>query len=177
MTHRRSLGLIALGLALALPWTTASAEDTFLRKAGHWQLRMTDEPGKPPILIDVCLGKDTDARLAEFGRVQNKKMCSKSDAHRSGNDYIVDSVCDPGIGRQASTHQVTTMSGEDAYRTVAQIHYDRPLPGGKSDASSTIEGKWIGACPADMKPGDQIMKPSPDSKEVMRVNVLDAMSR
>src|SRR5664279_4748449 len=42
MTHRRPLGLVAFGLALALLWTPASAEDAFLRKAGQWQLRMTD---------------------------------------------------------------------------------------------------------------------------------------
>lgn len=176
MTHR--LPLLLLALALALAGTATHAEDTFLRKAGHWQLHMTnDSPRKPPFVIDQCLGKDTDARLAELGRALNRKLCSKTDAHRTGSDYVVDSVCDPGIGGQASTHQVTTTSGDDAYRTVAKIHYDRPLPDGKSDATNTIEGKWLGACPADMRPGDQIMKASPDAANVMRINLLDAMAR
>lgn len=174
MTHRLALLL----LALALAGSGAHAEDLFLRKAGHWQLRMADgDSRKPPVVIEQCLGADTDARLAELGRELTKKMCSKTDAHRTGSAYVVDSVCDPGIGGKASTHQVTTMSGDGAYRTVSTIHYDRPLPDGKSDATNSIEAKWLGACPADMKPGDQIMKISPDGAKVIRTNLLDAMAR
>jgi hypothetical protein len=42
-----------------------------------------------------------------------------------------------------------------------------PPMAGHADSTFTQDGKWQGACPADMKPGDMVMPTG------MKMNILD----
>jgi hypothetical protein len=53
-------------------------------------------------------------------------------------------------------------------------HYDPPLAG-KGELRSTQDAKWLGACPADMKPGDVLVKPSPMMPMSIRMNLNDML--
>jgi hypothetical protein len=164
-------------LALALAPLAAPAQDFFTRKPGLWRVQMGSEDGKrPSASAEQCIGSDTDAKMAELGRDMNKKLCSKYEARRNGNEFVVDSVCNPGGFGESTSHSVTTLSGSDSYRTVSKIHYSRPLPGGKSDATTNMEAKWMGPCPADLKPGEQVLI-MPTGQRSGKINFLDALSK
>jgi hypothetical protein len=164
-------------LALAAAPLAAPAQDFFTRKPGLWRVQVGSEDAKRPgATSEQCIGSDTDAKMAELGRDMNRKLCSKHDARRIGNEFVVDSVCNPGAFGESTSHSVTTFSGSDAYRTVSRIHYSRPLPGGKTDATSIMEARWVGPCPADFKPGEQVVI-TPTGQRSGKMNFLDAMSK
>ena len=54
-----------------------------------------------------------------------------------------------------TSHSVMTFTGDSAYKTDTQTHFDPPMMG-RSDSSMAQEAKWAGPCPADMQPGDMI---------------------
>jgi hypothetical protein len=49
-------------------------------------------------------------------------------------------------------------------------HFD-PALFGKTESNSTQTGKWLGACPADMKPGDML---SPNGVKINLNAVLES---
>jgi hypothetical protein len=72
----------------------------------------------------------------------------------SGNTVTVDTVCQ--VDRLRSTsHTVITTISDTAYHHVAAVHFD-PALFGRTDITSAMDGRWIGACGADMRPGDVI---------------------
>jgi uncharacterized protein DUF3617 len=149
-----------------------SAADFPMRKPGLWQITMSpSNPKYPPRVEKVCLDAATDQLLYKVGAGGSQKMCSKIDIHSAGGKVIVDSQCDFG-GSKLTSHGVTTMTGDTAYRTDINLHYDPPMFG-KSDSTSTQEAKWIGACPADMKPGDIVVDASSMMPAPMKMNLND----
>jgi len=79
----------------------------------------------------------------------------------------VKSVCEFGRSKLTATG-VWTFKSETAYRMVSDGTFDPPM-GTTSKTHSVQDGKWIGACPSDMRPGDMVIV-MPDGKE-MRVNM------
>jgi len=63
---------------------------------------------------------------------------------RAGDTWTNDLVCKSG-GSVATTHTVTVMAGDGAYHTSLTTTYDPPLAGSAS-STTTVDGKWIGAC-------------------------------
>jgi hypothetical protein len=64
-----------------------------------------------------------------------------------------------------------TSSGDSAYKIVSDGRFEPPM-GGTSQTHSEQEAKWVGACPADMHPGDMVMK-TPQGES--RMNILKAL--
>ncbi len=149
-----------------------SAADLPARKPGLWQITMnTGRPNAPSPVEKVCLDKATDQLLYKAGAGVTAKMCSKVDIHSSGSQVTVESVCDIGSSKMSS-RSVTTMSGDTAYHTDIVTHYDPPMFG-KSDSASTQDAHWLGACPADMKPGDVSVIPDARAPMPMKMNLND----
>jgi hypothetical protein len=139
--------LVALG---------ASADQIPHRKPGLWQVTMA-MPGlaRPPTISKFCMDAQTESAMMGIGQSAMKTMCSKSSLSVSGNVTTMDNVCKFGRSIQ-TTHSTTTFTGNSAYHTETHAHYVPPLFG-KVDATTTQDGKWIGACPTDMKPGDIVL--------------------
>ena len=51
------------------------------------------------------------------------------------------------------SRSVITLAGNSAYRMEAVGNFDPPMMGMKQNRT-VVEGKHLGACPRDMKPGD-----------------------
>jgi len=113
-------------------------------------------PGKPmPSTISkFCIDAATESALAGVGLSASKEMCSQYDVQVSGNIVTIDTTCKLGQSTQTA-HAVTTYSGDSSYRTDIRSHYAPPLFK-DTDNEMTLEGEWLGACPADMKPGEMI---------------------
>jgi hypothetical protein len=127
------------------------------RKPGLWEMTMaTNDPGAPasPPPMKMCVDAATDAEMYKFSMGQAKQNCSKSDIKSDGTTVVMDGDCTYGASRM-TTHATMKFAGDTAYHTDIRRHFDPPLYG-RSDTSMTQDGKWVGACPAGMQPGDMI---------------------
>jgi hypothetical protein len=149
--------LFIVSAALAGPIAlAASVEDLPRRKPGLWETIITPGEGqRPPITNRMCLDAETDRDLIRFGMGAASEVCSKQDLSISGNVATIDAVCQLGPSKQ-TTRSTITYTGNTAYRTQVKSHFDPPFLG-KTDSSTSTEAKWMGPCPADMKPGDMVM--------------------
>jgi len=147
---------IAVALATAcfgLYGASAFAADLPVLKSGLWELsRSTGAQPETKRLTTMCLDESVQAQMREFGLGVAKELCSKSDRRVEGNRLIIDAVCKLGVTTM-TTHSVMTFSGNTAYHTDASATYDPPMKN-MTDASSSIDGKWIGECKAGQQPGD-----------------------
>lgn len=145
------------------------AEGLPARKPGLWEINMNAaEPNAPQRLQKVCLDPVTDQLLYKVGAGASQKLCNKLDVRNSGGKVVVDSECHIA-GSTATSHSVTTFSGDTAYHTDVRVHYE-PAMFGRTDSASIHEARWIGECPSDMRPGDVLLT-SPRLPTPMRMNL------
>jgi hypothetical protein len=123
-----------------------------------------------PMHEKVCLDESTEKLMYQMGSNMNKQLCSKTDIHSTGSQYTVDTVCKFGNSTRTG-HSVATFSGDTAYHTEITSHAE-PAVAGHTDSKSTLDGKWVGACPADMKPGDMLVTIE-GAAQPMRMNLND----
>ena len=148
----RRIGAAAvLVLAGAIP---ALAAEIPARKAGLWEIRTSLESrGGAGMTVQQCSDAATDQMMMSSGGPLAQGACPRRDVKRSGNTVTIDSTC-TFKDRTATTHAVITGSFDSAYTMTVTSQSDA-MPGGKM--TMTMEGKWLGPCAADQKPGDMIM--------------------
>ena len=153
--------------ALALIGTTAAnAAELPTRKAGLWEINMSfsNRAGQN---VQQCIDASTDAMLQSSAGPFAQAACSKRDIQRTGDGFVMDSTCTVA-GKTATAHSVITGSFDSAY-TMKVTAEGELLPGGKM--TMTMEGKWLGACTADQRPGDIIMGNG------VKINIPDMQKR
>jgi Protein of unknown function (DUF3617) len=128
--------------------------------------------GGPAMNERICLDAATEQLLYKVGAGMNQRMCSRTDVHGAGGKVTVDTTCHIGTST-VTGHSVITFVGNTSTHTDTTTHFDPPMFG-QTDRSSTQDGKWIGACPADMKPGDLVIS-SPRMPQPMRMNLNDML--
>ena len=128
-------------------------------RAGLWQLTTsTSKPGAqaaaqaPAHVTTLCIDESLQKQMVQFSQGMMRGMCSKHDMRVSGDTVSTDSVCGL-MGSNIATKAVMKFAGGTSYRTTAHSTYDPPLQGMK-ESDTTVEGKYTGACPAGMAPGD-----------------------
>ena len=104
----------------------------------------------PPPKQRICIDQDVEALVNE-----EPDYCKKIDSKTRGNTVTTTSVCDFGAHKLTTTNTITS-SGDSAYQLVSDGRFEPPM-GGNSQTHSVQEANWIGACPADMQPGDMVM--------------------
>jgi len=161
---------VILTAAASLALMAQAADQLPKRKPGLWEMTMSPGlPNAPTATTKMCIDAATDAALYNFGMGQSKQNCSKSDIKADGKTVTADATC-VFNGMHTTTHALTKFTGDITYHSDIKMHYDPPLLG-RSDAVITQDGKWTGACPADMKPGDMI---GPDGR---KMNVKQMMGQ
>lgn len=145
-----ALPLLLLPLAAA----AASTADVPKRKAGLWEIKQnvegTPTGAMPP--IQQCIDANTDDLLQQRGQSMAKDRCSRLDVKREGNRVVVHSVCTLA---QTTATSDSVFSGDfnTTYRADIKTQYNPPFQG-LTRMATTMEAKWLGPCPGDMKPGD-----------------------
>jgi hypothetical protein len=135
--------------------TIVWADDIPRRRPGLWEItRITVDANNPARTSRICIDSATETMLRDMGSSFARNACSKAEVSASGNVVTVDSICQLGESRSMN-HTVITSSGDTAYHHVATTRFDPPLFG-RADSTSEMDGKWIGPCAADMRPGDVI---------------------
>ena len=148
--HARHVAAIALGLSCG---AAAGAEMPRL-KAGLWGMSTLQPQAqdKPAQAMKFCADDATQKEMMEFSQGMQRQLCSRYDVRNEGGRFITESQCKFGA-TIATSRSVSTFSGDSAYRTEVRVAYDPPHAGQKETVLS-LEGKYLGACPAGMMPGD-----------------------
>jgi len=134
--------------------TPAPADELPSRKPGLWEVKMSIENRNAPAqVIRQCIDATTDQMMQSSAGPYSLAVCPKRDVQSSVDSTTIDSTCTIG-GKTATVHTVVTGSFDSGY-TMTATSLSEDLPGGKM--IMTTEGKWLGPCAADQKPGDMIM--------------------
>ena len=126
---RRIVAAAAIVSGLACAATAVLAVDLPARKPGLWEVTLNMPGGKmPPRLMKFCTDAETDAALFKLGMNAAQGICSRNDVQRSGNVVTMDSECKLGDTKMTS-RAVMTFTGDAAYHTDIQSHFDPPMMG------------------------------------------------
>lgn len=150
------VALVPLVGSLVATAVTTSADELPTRKPGLWEMKMTFEGGQvPPQTMQQCIDAATDQEMRQppgMEGVDMAKAC-KQDITRAGETMTADSSCTIN-GRTTKSHMTIKGSFESAYTMNVAVTADGS-PG--REMRMTMEGKYLGACKPDQKPGDMIM--------------------
>lgn len=139
------------GLSGSLP---AQATELPSRKPGLWQVTTSIENSSAPVrVVQQCIDAATDQMMQSSAGPFAPAACPTREVQSSANSTTIDSTCLLG-GGTATAHAVISGSFDSSY-TMTVVAQSEDIPGGKM--VMTMEGKWLGACLADQKPGDIVM--------------------
>jgi hypothetical protein len=159
------VALVPLVGSLAAVAVTTSAEELPNRRPGLWEMKMTLEGGQvPPQVMQQCIDATTDQEMRQppgMEGVDLAKAC-KQDVTRTGDTMTAESNCTVN-GHTTKSRMTITGSFESAYSMKVAVSGDQP---GRSEMHMTMDGKYLGACKADQKPGDMMMGN-------MKINISD----
>ena len=153
------LASLALAAAAAIP-AAASAQP--MRKDGLWEMTMQMSV---PMAMTMTSRQCTDASLEKGGaafRNQNQNMPKgvdcKSDlpTPAAGGGWAFGSTCHMS-SMTMTTHGVARGDFNSGYHMESTTEMSpAPMPQ-MAQSHMVIDAKWLGPCPADMKPGDVVM--------------------
>jgi len=127
------------------------------RKPGLWQMTMTMQGASmPPMSSKYCVDAATESALISAGQNAANKMCSGATIHVTGSTGTIDATC-KFANMTSTSHTVITFVGNTAYHSETRTHMSPPSKYIKSDNVMMNDAKWMGPCPAGMKPGDVVM--------------------
>jgi uncharacterized protein DUF3617 len=123
-------------------------------KEGLWEAHTQQivNKNKTESMLRLCRTHEYDnsikASMKLAGENTRKaKQCTETVTRKSANRFLSEMHCDA----DGSVTKVTmTFQGDTSYRM--EMH----VKNGKSDAATIINDRYVGPCPADMKPGDAV---------------------
>lgn len=99
--------------------------------------------------VQMCQSKETTKSMQSKGEEMRKtNECTSTVAKPSANTYVEESRCAKGPNAGSVTKVVYTYQGDTASHTEMHINV------GTSETVMIIDAKYLGSCPASMKPGD-----------------------
>jgi hypothetical protein len=150
---------IAISLFCGVSSTALAADPFPPRKPGLWEMGINPGEGIPPQKISQCIDKDTDAKLQENVMsgpgASGAEKCSKHEFKAVAGGYKMHSECQ-FAGTTAISDGTFTGDFNSEYKADISITYAPPIFG-QASGKVTMSGKWVGECPANMKPGDMKM--------------------
>jgi hypothetical protein len=124
-------------------------------KEGLWETHTTQtQQGKTVSdrSVKMCQSNELTKSLQSTGEEMRKKNeCTSNVIQPSSNTYVEEGRCAKGPNAGSVTKVVYTYQGDTASHTEMHIN------AGKSETVMIMDAKYVGSCPAGMKPGDLIM--------------------
>lgn len=143
----------------AAPAVTLGAfKSPMAKKPGLWEMTMDMPDTKmKTIKNSVCVDETiADRWMKAAGQMgANDVKCSRHDVTPTATGAVVDQVCETG-GRTISSHIELTSISDTSFKQSMKSTMSPPVMG-KSQSDVEMVANWIGACPANMKPGDMEM--------------------
>jgi hypothetical protein len=124
-------------------------------KDGLWDAHTTQtQQGKTVSdrSVKMCQSKElTRSMQSNAEELRKKNECTSSVTQPSAGTYVEESRCAKGPNAGSVTKVVYTYQGDTASHT--EMH----MKVGNSETVMIIDAKYLGNCPAGMKPGDLVM--------------------
>lgn len=124
-------------------------------REGLWETHSTQtEQGKKVLdrSVKMCQSKAlTDSMQANAEQLKKKNECTSRVTRPSANTYVEENRCAKGPNAGSVTKVVYTHHGDTASHTEMHMNV------GKSETVMIMDAKYLGTCPAGMKPGDLVI--------------------
>ena len=109
--------------------------------------------------MKICQDHGTQQKDRELSaQLRAKDQCAHTTTQTGPGVYVVEKKCATGPNAGSSSKSTMTFQGDTAYRL--DMHMTN---NSGAESAMSIEAKYLGPCPADMKPGDTVM---PDGKKI-----------
>jgi hypothetical protein len=124
-------------------------------KEGLWETHSTQtQQGKTVFdkSVKMCQSNETTKSMQSNGEeLRKKNECTSKVTQPSTNTYVEESRCAKGPNAGSVTKVVYAYQGDTASHTEMHMNV------GPSETVMIIDAKYLGSCPAGMKPGDLMM--------------------
>ena len=157
---RRRLAAFSM-VAVALAAAAAFAQDVPKRKSGLWEITMdrgaaASGKGAPLMTMSQCVDQARDDLFRQMGQqMERDNKCSRTNVKQSGGRLSFDASCDFGTMKTSSSTMITG-DFNAAYKVEIHSKFEPPIMG-KSEGTTLMEAKWVGACKPSQRPGDVTM--------------------
>jgi Protein of unknown function (DUF3617) len=125
-------------------------------KEGLWETVVVQttggkkQPGTPP--VKMCESKNfTESQTSDAKELRKNDECSSTVTKLSPDSYAEETQCKKGANAGAVIKTLYSHQGDIASHTEMRFGH------GQSETVVTMDSKWLGSCPAGMKPGDLMM--------------------
>jgi len=142
--------------AVLLPILAARAANLPEVQEGLWEIHSQgiENPGNKKTDFTHKLCRDHAYDRAALSMVKNMKGCTSTIEILGGGKFSADSHCTIAgtavVSKGIATYQSATSTHSETHTTYA------PAFAGKTDEVLIQDQKYVGSCPAGMKPGDQM---------------------
>jgi hypothetical protein len=153
MSRKLAVCLSGLALAFALPSLTSAQVETPHLKAGLWDA--ISSLGGIKVDVHMCMDDSAQSRAAAFrlpAVARGGPNCSQKDTKQIPGGMDMEMICTIK-GRPAHISMVVKGDFQSRYTMDMTMQ-----PQGGPETRITTTSHWVGACPADMKPGQVISK-------------------
>ncbi len=140
---RHLLRLSALAVLITVSTLSVAGGDG-ARKTGEWEITVTVS-GQSPQTSKVCIDAGSDDIAAMAGGGVAQTGCSESHTGTADGKISIRSVCQQG-NSTVTTNGLLSGDLHTAYRGEVVKNYSPPLYG-RTEVSSTVEGRYLGECP------------------------------
>ncbi len=140
--------------AMVLLATQASAQEMPSMKPGLWESTTSTRMGgsvKSGPKTMMCINEAMQ-RLMLANSQRAGAFCGKNITRREGNQFIAEAECRVS-GATLKSQSIAIFTGDTAFRVESSSTVSPPISG-INDSSATQEARYVGPCPAGMKPGD-----------------------
>lgn len=154
MRYFVTASLLSLSISLSFVYAESAAgggKIVLKRKPGLWEVSMTAAGQPMPTTMKQCADEETDATMMQMSEMQAEN-CKMNGFSKTETGYTFRSECEVANTKVVSEG---TFSGDfdKEYRGDINTTMTPPLFG-RDRTNSTMVAKWIGPCPAGMKPGE-----------------------
>jgi hypothetical protein len=134
----------------------ASADELQLppMKEGLWEshTQQVIEQKKYETAMKICQTHELEKSMKSAGEsLRKQNQCTEVVTRQSANSYSSESHCDKGPLTGSVTKTTITYQGDTS------SHMELRMKNGPSETVTIIDSRYLGSCPADMKPGDAVM--------------------
>jgi hypothetical protein len=130
-------------------------------KDGLWQATTSHTmAGKTTqMTLKMCQNHDTQQKERDMSlQLRQKDQCAHTSTQAGPGVYVSEKKCTTGPNAGSSTKVTMTFQGDTAYRV--DVHITSSTG---AESAMSVDGKYLGSCPPDMKPGDMV---TPDGKKM-----------
>lgn len=154
-----AFGVVAASLGACNQLPFLGAPESPHRKAGLWEQTTQSDRSPTPLVSEACYDEASDKRMPVLPRKPQpggRRQCEKFQVTKSGDSYVIDSVCGVGGpgGPKLTNHAVLTGDFNVKYVVTNNIVVENsPDPERNGAHKNTVTAVYKGACPADIGPG------------------------